>query len=142
MKIGITGTRYGMNKRQYDIVRRLLDEINYRCRARDIKPEFHHGDCIGVDIQAAEIARVLGYTTVAHPGRSANPAAEDLRANHSSDVIWDTETYFKRNRQIVFCVDYLIVVPKENTPNKGGSWYTYSYALTHGKKLKVVYPDV
>lgn len=142
MKIGITGTRDGMNKRQYDIVRSLLDEINYRCRLNDVKPEFHHGDCIGVDFQSAEIARALGYTTVAHPGRSANPNAEDLRANHSSDSIWPVETYFKRNRQIVFCVDYLIVVPKGNTPNKGGTWYTHDYAVKHGAKVKVVYPDV
>lgn len=142
MKIGITGTRDGMNKRQYDIVRSLLDEINYRCRSNDVKPEFHHGDCIGVDFQSAEIARALGYTTVAHPGRSANPNAEDLRANHSSDSILPVETYFKRNRQIVSCVDYLIVVPKGNTPNKGGTWYTWEYAVKHGKKVKVVYPDV
>jgi hypothetical protein len=30
--------------------------------------QFHHGDCIGSDAQAAEIAVGLGYRIIAHPG--------------------------------------------------------------------------
>lgn len=141
MKIGITGTRAGMTKRQYDVVRSLLDEINYSCRIADVKPEFHHGDYIGVDIQAAEIAQSLGYTTVAHPGHSANPSAETLRAGHNSDIILQSMTYFKRNRQIVFDVDYLIVVPKSIPQRPSGTLYTHDFALKHGRTVNVVNPN-
>ena len=46
MKIGITGTREGMNDSQVSRVTQLLFDMGP-------DHELHHGDCVGVDIQIA-----------------------------------------------------------------------------------------
>ena len=56
MKVGVTGTRSGMNKRQQQEFTDFLNELG--------SGEFHHGDCVGVDVEAARIAEKLGWKTV------------------------------------------------------------------------------
>ena len=68
MKVGITGTREGMDADQIECVYNLLTEIMVECNNLNIVPEFHHGDCVGVDVQAAIIAKELKYKVIAHPG--------------------------------------------------------------------------
>lgn len=136
MRIGITGTREGMNAMQKQKVYDLLDQLNCECRMRDVQPEFHHGDCVGVDVEAAEIAASLGYIVIAHPGPKG-----DLQAGHKSDEIRPNFTHFKRNRNIVDETDVLIVVPLQSEwQPKGGTWYTHDYAVKNGKSLMVFYP--
>lgn len=97
--------------------------------------ELHHGDCVGVDVEVAEIARELGYKIVKHP-----PIKTDLQANHPSDEVRPAYSYFHRNRNIVDETDILLVVPYQDSwqPN-GGTWYTYDYAIKKKKKNAVVF---
>jgi hypothetical protein len=128
MKIGITGTRQGMNKKQRDDIVSFLLEV----RAQ----ELHHGDCVGVDAEAAEIAQRIGYITVCHP-----PIKNGLRANHKSDIIKEELNHFHRNRNIVDGTDMLLVVPLQNQhQSKGGTWYTHDYAVKKGKPVVIFYP--
>ena len=130
MKIGITGTREGMNATQLQAVRQYLS---------DFPPgtEFHHGDCAGVDVQAAEIAAELGFHVVCHP-----PTSNELRAFHKSNEFREPLGYLKRDRNIVEATDQLLVVPLHNTwQSKGGTWYTHDYATKAGKPKKMFWPD-
>lgn len=138
MKIGVTGTRSGMNDKQSkDITTYLTTIIAGRDVIYDEEYELHHGDCEGVDVQVAEIAHGLGYKVVCHP-----PIKDDLRALHKSDVFRKPLSYFARNRNIVDETDVLIVVPYQNTrQNSGGTWYTHSYCEKKQKPFMIVWPQ-
>jgi hypothetical protein len=132
MKIGITGTRSGMTVFQFNTVQ---NNLRYFIEQYP-DSEFHHGDCVGVDVQAAEIAQELGYKTIAYPS-----VGEDLRAWHKSDIILEPNTNFARNRAIVQAVDLLFVVPYQmQYQNRGGTWYTHDYAEKIGRNKLVFYP--
>ena len=128
MKIGVTGTRSGMTLEQFADVSVFLTLIQ--------GVELHHGDCVGVDAEVAEMAQAQGYKIVCHP-----PEKSDLRAWFPSDEYREPTSYFKRNRQIVDECDMLIVVPYQTEPqSEGGTWYTYDYAVKKSKPWKIFYP--
>jgi hypothetical protein len=128
-KIGITGTRSGMNVDQLESFRERMESF-----ARPL--ELHHGDCVGVDIEAAEIARELGIQTVCHP-----PVDEKLRAHHKSDVILEQKTHFARNRSIVDMCDILFVIPFQTShSSRGGTWYTHDYAVKKNVPVEIFFP--
>lgn len=132
MKIGITGTREGMNEHQFALVQTFLHD-NFCDGA-----EFHHGDCVGVDAEAATLARELGYKIIAHPG----PDHDGLRAYVPADESREPQSHFKRNRTIVDACDLLLVVPLQNERQpRGGTWYTYDYALKKSKPLNLCLRD-
>ena len=128
MKIGVTGTRSGMNKRQQQEFTDFLNELG--------SGEFHHGDCVGVDVEAARIAEKLGWKIVCHP-----PIKDDLRAFHDSDEFREPKSYFARNRNIVDETDVLLVIPYQDShQSHGGTWYTHDYAKKKDKPLHVIFP--
>ena len=128
MKVGVTGTRSGMNKRQQQEFTDFLTELG--------SGEFHHGDCVGVDVEAARIAEKLGWKTVCHP-----PIKDDLRAFHDSDEFREPKSYFARNRNIVDETDVLLVIPYQDShQSHGGTWYTHDYAKKKDKPLHVIFP--
>jgi hypothetical protein len=128
MKIGVTGTREGMNEHQYELVLRYLKD-HYSDGA-----EFHHGDCVGVDAEVATMAKELGYKIISHPG----PSLDGLRAFVEYDESREPASHFKRNRTIVDSCDQLMVVPlQDEWQPKGGTWYTNDYAVKRNKPLTV-----
>ena len=130
MKIGITGTRSGMNAEQSSSLRYHLSRFAH-------VTEFHHGDCVGVDDQAATIANNMDIQTVCHP-----PVDESLRAHHNSTVILEQKNHFARNRNIVDSVDLLFVVPyQDEWQSRGGTWYTHDYAKKKGVETFTIWPS-
>lgn len=130
MKVGVTGTRSGMNDEQSRLVRNYLT-------SRNGITELHHGDCVGVDEQVAILAAEVGIKVVCHP-----PIKTELRAYHRSDDFREPLSYFARNRQIVDECDVLLVVPYQNSwQNNGGTWYTHDYAKKTGKPTMVFFPN-
>lgn len=128
MKIGVTGTRSGMTEEQLGAIELFL---------RSHTGELHHGDCVGVDVEVAELAKELGYRTVCHP-----PIKDELRANHASDEVREPLSYFARNRKIVDECDLLLVVPYQKThQTHGGTWYTHDYAVKKGKPVLIFYGE-
>lgn len=134
MKIGFTGTRHGMTLQQRAHVEAMLAGA----LVADASSEFHHGDCVGADVQAAQLAFDLGFRVVAHP-----PIKTALRA-YFLDVHETREpaSYTARNRAIVDGTELLIGCPptKEHQPF-GGSWMTIDYARRCGKRVIVIAPD-
>lgn len=131
MKIGVTGTRSGMTEHQKTVVKRFLQNSWVE------GAEFHHGDCVGVDVEAAVIAKQLHYKVVNHP-----PIKDDLRAFHKSDEFKNPVSYFARNRNIVNDTDLLLVVPFQTSPQPtGGTWYTHDYAVKKDKPVHIIYPE-
>ena len=129
--IGITGTRSGMNERQRDFVVAHLHAVE------GPSVHFHHGDCVGVDIQAAQIAKDAGIIVIGHP-----PIKTELRGYFPDAETREPKGYFSRNRDIVDDSNYLLVVPWQNEwYNSGGTWYTHDYAKKIGKDFIIVWPD-
>lgn len=128
MKIGVTGTREGATEYQLKELRSVLQELK--------GTEFHHGDCAGVDEQAAKIAKELGYKIVCHP-----PESDYLRAYFPADEMREPAGYLKRDRAIVDSVDVMLVVPLQmEWQPKGGTWYTHDYAKKKNKPYNVIWP--
>jgi len=132
MKIGVTGTRSGMTVQQTDNVYNFV--LKQHTNKKD---ELHHGDCVGVDVELAEIADGLGYNVVCHP-----PEKTDLRAYHKSNEIREPFSYFKRNRNIVDECDILLVIPyQDEWQSNGGTWYTHDYANKKNKDIVIFFPN-
>lgn len=128
MKVGVTGTREGATEYQLNELRSVLAELK--------GTEFHHGDCKGVDEQAAAIAKELGYKIVCHP-----PESDYLRAFFPYDEAREPAGYLKRDRAIVDECDVLLVVPLHHEwQPKGGTWYTHDYARKTNKPYSVIWP--
>lgn len=130
MKVGVTGTREGATDRQ------ILDVINYMVSLGS-DHELHHGDCQGVDIQVAAIARQLNWRIVCHP-----PESDYLRGFFEYNECREPKGYLARDRAIVNETELLIVVPlQDEWQPKGGTWYTHDYAVKTGKPVKIFFPN-
>jgi hypothetical protein len=131
MKIGVTGTREGATIEQIDQVTEFLQLHQAEGN------ELHHGDCTGVDVEVAAIARELGYRIVCHP-----PVNAETRGFFGGDETRVPAGYLERDRAIVDATELLIVVPLQTEwQPKGGTWYTASYAKKKTKPYIIFYPD-
>jgi len=112
--IGFTGTREGMTVAQRSALRQLITECY-----------FHHGDCIGADAQAQEIALRSKCKVIIHP-----PDKAALRAYCKG---WTNRCqplpYLLRNEAIVECTELLIAAPESDSEVlRSGTWATIRYA--------------
>jgi hypothetical protein len=120
MKIGFTGTQHGMSKFQKKLLRRLLDN--------DLD-EFHHGDCVGADAEAHNIADTerCACAIVIHPPSDSRKRA--FKKVHDQDQMIKPKPYIQRNKDIVNAVDLLIAAPRSNKEElRSGTWSTVRYA--------------
>lgn len=130
LKVGFTGTRNGMTEAQAEVFRVLLSSLK--------ATEFHHGDCVGADDQAANIAHDLTITIVIHPPLDTTLAAGNKHATKT----FPAKGHLARNRCIVENTDVLIGTPKEmGHQTSGGTWYTIDYAKTEEKIVFIIFPD-
>lgn len=127
---GFTGTRHGMTAKQKDALGSFLSGSS---------GELHHGDCIGADAEAHDIAMDLGYCPVIHPPSDYSHRAWCVVPKH---LMRDEKTHFARNRDIVDETTALIAAPAEaEEQQRGGTWYTVRYAKKRGKSVVVILPD-
>lgn len=99
--------------------------------------EFHHGDCIGSDAQAHEIAQAFGCKIVIHP-----PINPSKRAFCKGEItILEPRQYLDRNHDIVDACETLIATPKTSEEElRSGTWATIRYARKTGKNVIVLHP--
>lgn len=132
--IGFTGTGDGMTERQRMRLDRLL--TTYR-EDLDAELRFHHGDCIGADAEAHDLATGHGFETHVHP-----PSIDKARAFKLGDVMYPLKPYLKRNDDIVAACNVLIATPGSyHELTRSGTWYTIRKARAMSKPHIIIYPD-
>lgn len=129
VSIGFTGTEQGMTELQKTGLSNYLKQY---------RRDFHHGDCIGADEEAHQIAMRLGYKIVIHP-----PINSKKRAFCKEGYILPAKEYLIRNRDIVYSSDILVATPKEREEvQRSGVWSTIRFARKIGNKVKIIYPHI
>ena len=127
--IGFTGTRQGMSKGQKQKLRDTLREL--KASNKNGMCEFHHGDCLGADEEAHEIANEEGYWVVAHP-----PSDPKARAFVIAHCERPKKPYLVRDHDIVDECQILIAAPKSNTEvMRSGTWATIRYGLKKERQI-------
>ena len=128
--VGFTGTQQGMTKVQRQAFRELLAELKVSV--------FHHGDCIGADIQAHNtVLKRTSAKVVVHP-----PSNESKRAFAEGQTFtYKKAPYLVRNRNIVNRCSHLIATPSGPEELRSGTWSTVRYAKRIGRPVTIVYPD-
>lgn len=135
--IGVTGTRRGATVPQLVEMRSLIEYYITKDReGGGTLTRLHHGDCVGVDLQAHGLALELGALVEVHP-----PLRDRYRAytTHWS-VLHKEAEYEMRNRHIVEACDVLIGVPEreQNMSARSGTWATIRMARRIGKPVHIV----
>ena len=131
MKLGFTGTKEGMNNKQ------KKEFTDYLFSHPEIN-ELHHGDCVGADADAHNIAISLGIRVIIHP-----PTDSKHRAGCPGHEIRKEKTYLVRNHDIVDETDALFAAPyTDQEIVRSGTWATVRY----GKKrqfypITISYPQ-
>jgi len=139
MNVGFTGTREGMTKDQKEQVENLLLYF----RSDIFESVFHHGNCIGADEQALELAGKLNYYTIAHPTDMPNLQIPVSHSHESREV----RQPLARNRDIVRESDVVIAAPKEDVEPKhyrgSGTWFTINHCRKQNinRRYLIVWPD-
>lgn len=138
MRVGFTGTRQGMTDAQRKTFDREVCAIPMT--------EFHHGDCVGADDDAANVLgeiRQSGdpgppFKIISHP-----PINETLRAfNQHADEVLPAKHYMERNFAIVAATDVLIATPADATEQHcGGTWRTVRNARGKGRPIYIIWPN-
>jgi hypothetical protein len=136
--VGFTGTWRGMTGRQADGVQ--------ACLAFAFLPgaEFHHGDCVGADDEAAGLAKSLGYVVVAHPGFGMGPGEGPTKRAYSkhNDRTLRPQTYMRRNQDVVDVSDELYAAPSSAVEQmRSGTWSTIRRAREKGIYVGIVGPN-
>lgn len=128
MIVGFTGTQVGMTRNQMDHLRAELKRLMADGKAPF---EFHHGDCIGADAEAHEIALECGYEVVIHPPEYASKRA----FCEGAASVKPPKPYLDRNHDIVNAAEVLIAAPKSLQEElRSGTWATVRYWKKTGKK--------
>lgn len=130
MKVGFTGTQHGMTDAQKEMVHTLFFAVT--------PVELHHGDCIGADAEAHDIAIYFSSTDVViHP-----PLIQTKRAFKTACEYRDPKPYLDRNHDIVDETKLLVATPKSAQEElRSGTWATIRYAVRKKKDVYIVFPD-
>lgn len=130
LRIGFAGSRYGMTNRQKAVFTILISSLQ--------PDEFHHGDCLGADFEAAtlvfKLLKSCGVYT--HP-----PLRDGNRAFFKYPVkVYPKKAYTVRDRDIVDLTDILIATPKSSSRDFSGTWYSIRYAAGLSRAAFVIDP--
>jgi len=143
MIVGFSGTRHGMTAEQLHMVDVLLLMSQFRVRRHPAeKFEFHHGDCIGADEEADAAARICHYNIHIHPCREMGNIFRAGCHLRGVSHMYPIGNSLDRNRAIVDVADVVLCAPAEDVERpRGGTWFTYRYALTRPVDVLLIHPN-
>ncbi|NJN63546.1 MAG: hypothetical protein HC882_00835 [Acidobacteria bacterium] len=126
--LGFTGTRIGMTSLQQNTLRDALVGVKILV----------HGNCIGADDQANQIAMDLGIVREIYP--SNIPGRREHRSLLGA-LVHAPSPPLVRNKRIVKRCDLLFAAPRGPETVRSGTWATIRYARKVGKRILVVMPN-
>lgn len=124
-----------MTREQESTLKWFLEAFFYTDPS-DYEMAFHHGDCIGADIQAAVLAREIGYYIIGHP-----PSNPKLRGYFSSDREMPPLPYMDRNAKIVQSTEILFACTKGEEEQRSGTWSTIRLSRAIHRARIIIYPS-
>lgn len=128
VSVGFTGTRKGMTDRQKMVFIMVIAQLE--------PDEFHHGDCVGADAEAHNIARKFGAKIFIHP-----PDNNSMRAFKEGGIFHEPKPYLDRNKDIVCSSDIMIATPDSSVEKvRSGTWSTIRYAVKLKRSVYVITP--
>jgi len=146
LKLGFTGTHHGMDDFQKQSIALLFSQL---LREYD-EIEFHHGDCIGADAQAATILNDLRHSQtrccvriICHPGFPPNhPKETKFRAfTDFNDEVCEVKVFIGRDHDIVDETEEMVATPvTEDEEVRSGTWTSVRYARKQERKVTVLNP--
>jgi len=142
MLVGITGHRPERLGNNWPIVERWIAEKLEEYKTRGKRVSLITGMARGVDQIAATTAINAGVgVRCYYPFPHKFSDLEDYvlvnaEVTRFEQDKYSPDVYFKRDRRIVDDCDVLLVV--WDGVKKGGTYYTYEYALEKGKKVEVL----
>ena len=105
---------------------------------RDLEGEFHHGDCVGADAEAHDIALGMAFDIVTHPPIVASKRAWKVGAIRTCAQRSDVA----RNKDIVRDTELLIAAPSEAEEQlRSGTWTTVRFARRKRRRIFIIHPD-
>lgn len=125
--VGFTGSSQGVSPEQFNWLRDQLVRLG--------ATELHHGDCVGGDHAAHEVALELKLRVVIHP-----PVNASRRAWCTGDEVRPAREYLDRNRDIVDETEVLLALPDGPERLRSGTWATIRYARRIGRPVEVELP--
>lgn len=129
MKISFTGTRLGMSDRQRESVKELFRDLDISLLI--------HGDCLGADAEAHDLAVSLGSEVHIRPAN-----IDKMRAGKEGVVIADPAPPLERDEDIVLDGEVLVAAPHtDHEVKRSGTWYTVRCARKHGRDIYIVKKD-
>ncbi len=139
MRVGFTGTRHGLGLDQFEELIRVMEYLTRsECCLRwgngdeitiHDHPTLYHGDCVGADEQADEVAASMGWTIVIHPPSNDRYRAHCERKPGILRNVRVAEEYMRRNTLIVSLADVMLACPRENHEvTRSGTWATVRLA--------------
>jgi hypothetical protein len=132
MQVGFTGTQRGMTEAQKAHLQIVLCGFGRG-------GELHHGDCIGADSEAHDVADACGYCIILHP--PSNPYKRAWR-EVPRHLMRPELPYITRNHRIVNETEWLIATPSEFEEQlRSGTWSTVRYARRQRRKICLILPD-
>lgn len=147
LKVGFSGTREGMTVAQRHAFKELINQKTVRLGTI----EFHHGDCVGADLEAHIIVNdelkydrhKKGHEIIVHPPiEDKFRAFSHLRENDLPVRVLIEEGYHKRNDEIIRVVDELIATPSTfHSELRSGTWSVIRKCEKIAKELTIIRPD-
>jgi len=134
MIVGFTGTRNGMSAAQLQVVGKLLLEFS--------PEEFHHGNCIGADVQAETMVGRQLTQCLIHRHPCTLGGQQSIIPAPPGTIVHKEKPPLDRNWDIVDASTVIVATPKEKMEiRRSGTWATIRYARKAGRPLYIVYPD-
>ena len=129
LKIAFSGTREGMSYRQLEAFQQIIGGLQGTFK------EFHHGDCLGSDIQAHDTFRGLsGHKIVLHPSNM-----NEYRGYSGGDETREPMHPLKRNEVMAAECDILIAAPISTQEKvRSGTWSTVRYFRKQNKPVIIL----
>jgi hypothetical protein len=134
LHLGITATQRGLSNEQ-----RVWLRGHFALSKRVFDVTVHHGDCVGGDEEAHDIALEFNFAIEIHP--PTNPKQRAFC--EGATVVHEAKDYHARNYDIVMASGVMLGMPEglASMYPRSGTWSTLRRTIKEGKTFYFCLPD-